>query len=367
MPDEGSAILFNGKGEKLEHKKYPVVEDLKEGEVLVEITLATVCGSDVHTWLGHRPFPTPCILGHEMVGKILKLGDSIKEDFHGEPLKIGDRIVWSMTVGCKQDDCFFCMNNLPQKCIRLFKYGHEKSDVEPHFSGGFAKYIILKKNSDIFKIHDRLKDAEVAPLMCAGACVLNGLQLAKFSKCKYLIVQGCGALGLYACAFGKKLGAEKVIAIDKTESRLDIAKQFGADYTIVLKNREECIQKINEITESRGADYVVEVSGDPFAIELGIDMIRIGGKYVLLGAIYPDSNFTIDSSKVIRNSIQLIGLHNYGPENLGMALKLVLDTKTEYPYEKMVGPVFDFNGEGVEKAFHALDTKKSIRPAIIPE
>ena len=367
MPDEGSAILFNGKGEKLELKKYPVTEEIDEEEVLVEITLATVCGSDVHTWLGHRPFPTPCILGHEMVGKIIKLGNLVKKDFEGNVLNVGDRIVWSMTVGCKQNDCFFCMNNLPQKCIRLFKYGHEKSDVKPYFSGGFAKYIILKKNSDIFKIPNELSDKEVSPLMCAGACVLNGLKLAKFSNCKYLIVQGCGALGLYACAFGKKLGAEIVIAIDKTESRLEMSKEFGVDYTILLKNKEQCIQEINDITKNQGADYVIEVTGDPSAIELGIDVIRVGGKYVLLGAIYPDSNFSVDSSKVIRNSIQIIGLHNYSPENLGMTLKLVSDTKSEYPYEKMVGPIFDFNGEGVEKAFQALDTKKSIRPAIIPK
>ena len=172
---------------------------------------------------------------------------------------------------------------------------------------------------------------------------------------------------MYACAFGKKLGAEIVIAIDKTESRLEMSKEFGVDYTILLKNKEQCIQEINDITKNQGADYVIEVTGDPSAIELGIDVIRVGGKYVLLGAIYPDSNFSVDSSKVIRNSIQIIGLHNYSPENLGMTLKLVSDTKSEYPYEKMVGPIFDFNGEGVEKAFQALDTKKSIRPAIIPK
>ena len=69
----GDAIIFLGAGRPLEKIKYKIPNDLNEGEALVEISLATVCGSDVHTWLGHRPFPTPTILGHEMIGKIIKL------------------------------------------------------------------------------------------------------------------------------------------------------------------------------------------------------------------------------------------------------------------------------------------------------
>ena len=198
--NNADAIIFNGTKKPLEKKNFPLASDIGDNEVIVEISLTTVCGSDVHTWLGHRPFPTPCILGHEMVGKVIKLGACVKNDFSGNKLNEGDRIVWSMTVCCKE--CFFCKHNLPQKCTKLFKYGHEKSDVSPFFSGGFAEYIILKESSDIFKIPDELSNEEVSPLMCAGACVLNGLNLAEFTDCNHLVVQGCGALGLYACAFG---------------------------------------------------------------------------------------------------------------------------------------------------------------------
>ena len=72
--NEGNAIVFNGSKLPLEKKEFTLNNDIGEDDAIVEITLSTVCGSDVHTWLGHRPFPTPCILGHEMVGKIITLG-----------------------------------------------------------------------------------------------------------------------------------------------------------------------------------------------------------------------------------------------------------------------------------------------------
>ena len=90
----------------------------------------------------------------------------------------------------------------------------------------------------------------------------------------------------------------------------------------------------------------------------------MGGKYILLGALYPNSKFTIDSSEIIRNVIQLIGLHNYSPEYLGKSIELVSNTNSKYPYHKIVGPIFDLSTSGVEKAFLSLDAKKSIRPGI---
>ena len=90
----------------------------------------------------------------------------------------------------------------------------------------------------------------------------------------------------------------------------------------------------------------------------------MGGKYILLGALYPNSKFTIDSSEIIRNAIQLIGLHNYSPEYLGKSIELVSNTNSKYPYHKIVGPIFDLSASDVEKAFLSLDAKKSIRPGI---
>ena len=365
MTNDSNAIVFCGSGKPLEEENFKIPEIINNDEAIVEISISTVCGSDVHTWLGHRAFPTPSILGHEMVGKIMRLGEKLTHDFLGNPISVGDRVTWSMTASC--GSCYFCkIAKLPQKCVKLFKYGHVCSDISPHFTGGFAKYVKIVRGSYLFKIPDDLSDKEVVPLMCAGATITSGLDSVGFSQCDYVIVQGCGALGLYACAFSKELGAKTVIAIDIDQNRLDLAKEFGADFIINSNLEKELTSKIKKITKDRGADYVIEVAGTPDVISEGIQLLRIGGTYILLGAIYPGNNFTIDSSDIITKCLNITGRHNYAPVHLKNAINLVQKSKDKYPYEKIVGPTFEFTKEGLENAFNSLNSKQSIRPAIIP-
>lgn len=364
MTNEHNAIVFCGKGLPLEEEKFEDLKIINDDEAIVEISMSTVCGSDVHTWLGHRPFPTPSILGHEMVGKVTQLGKEITHDFLGKPISLGDRVTWSMTASC--GNCYYCkIAKLPQKCSKLFKYGHVCSDKSPHFTGGYAKFVKIVRGSYIFKIPDELSDKEVVPLMCAGATITSGLDSVNFTQCDHVVIQGCGALGLYACAFVKELGARNVIAVDIDQDRLNLATEFGADYVINSNVEKDICSKIREITK-RGADYVIEVAGTPDVISDGIQFLRIGGTYILLGAIYPNNKFTIDSSDIITKCLNISGRHNYDAIHLKNAIELVQKSKNRYPYEKIVGPVFEFDKKGLEDAFNALNSKKSLRPAIIP-
>ena len=365
MTENTNAIVFCGTGKPLEEKNYSIPELSNENEAIVEISLSTVCGSDVHTWLGHRPFPTPCILGHEMVGKIIKLGKNLKHDFLNNELSVGDRVTWSMTASC--GNCYYCkIANLPQKCVKLFKYGHVTSDEAPHFTGGYAKYVKIVEGSYIFKIPSDLSDKEVVPLMCAGATITSGLDAVNFKPCDYVVVQGCGALGLYACAFSKQLGCKTVIALDNDQKRLEMSKEFGADILINVSIEKDVVSKINELTETRGVDYVIEVTGNPNVISDGIKFLRIGGSYALLGAIYPGSKITLDSSAILTKCLNISGMHNYAPIHLKNTIELVQQSKDQYPYEKIVGPIFEFSKDGLKQAFDSLNSKKSLRPAIIP-
>ena len=365
MTNDPNAIVFNGAGQPLEEKNYEIPDVINDDEAIVEISISTVCGSDVHTWLGQRTLPTPSILGHETVGKIIKLGKKLNHDFLGNSISIGDSITWSMTASC--GDCYYCKTaKLPQKCIKLFKYGHVSSEESPHFTGGYAKFIKIVSGSSVFKIPNDLSDEEAVPLMCAGATITSGLGAVNFTECDFVVIQGCGALGLYACAFSKEMGAKNVIAIDIDQDRLDLSKEFGADFILNSNLDKDITTEIKRITEERGADYVIEVTGTPKVISDGIKFLRIGGTYILLGAIYPDSNLTIDSSDIITKCLNISGMHNYDPVYLQKAIELVQKSKHKYPFRKIVDPVFDFTKQGLEDAFNSLNSKKSLRPAIRP-
>ena len=133
MEKFSQAMVFGGAGLPLEPQRFTLSE-LAPGEVLAEVICCTLCGSDLHTFAGRRQGPAPTILGHEILGRVVEIGgDGSLSDWNGQPLNIGDRITWSIAASCGQ--CFFCERDLPQKCERLFKYGHQATDSASPLSG----------------------------------------------------------------------------------------------------------------------------------------------------------------------------------------------------------------------------------------
>ena len=122
-------------------KDFPL-RPVHRGEVLVKVTMSTICRSDIHSYEGHRPNPCPGILGHEIIGTIEEIGEDIKLDMRGDALKIGDRITWSEYFFDGQ--CYYReVLDMPQKCHGVRKYGHDLSEEDPHFLGGFAEYCYI--------------------------------------------------------------------------------------------------------------------------------------------------------------------------------------------------------------------------------
>ncbi|MEZ6047142.1 MAG: alcohol dehydrogenase catalytic domain-containing protein [Planctomycetaceae bacterium] len=144
----GTAVLFNGTGKELQitQTEFP---DLAAGEVLVQISATTLCGSDLHTYEGRRQTATPAVLGHEIIGRVVALSEiEPATTYAGESLQIGDRVTWSLCVHC--GECFFCEHDLPQKCEQLLKYGHQSFATHP-WCGGLATHIILRRHSSPLK------------------------------------------------------------------------------------------------------------------------------------------------------------------------------------------------------------------------
>ena len=157
----------------LEIVEYPLV-DVEKGYILVKIRCCTICGSDLHSWLGKRKTPTPIILGHEIVGEIVEIGEGVTHDSGDKPLNIGDRITWTIMDSCGK--CYYCREKgLMMKCRSLKKYGHDSCAPPPHFVGGFADYCYISPGTCVIKVPPNLSDEEAAPANCALATVVAGL------------------------------------------------------------------------------------------------------------------------------------------------------------------------------------------------
>lgn len=367
MGRTGRAVFFLGVGEPLEDREYPLPDELEPGAVLVKTKIATVCGSDMHSWRGRRPFPTPSILGHEGVGTVEQVGDRIATDATGKKLTVGDRITWTIMAAC--GDCIFCGDyELPQKCLSLFKYGHSVSDVPPYFLGTFGEYVYLKPGTGIFKLPEGMPDETASPLMCAAATVAGGLDKIGVSSGDTVVIQGAGMLGMYGAAFAKAMGARQVIMVDILDTRLDMAKRFGVDHTINAErlNCDEQVEAVRGLTGGMGADLLIEVTGFAKVVETGVKMLRIGGRYLLQGAVYPDDTFTLQSHDIIIKCLTLLGRHNYASSDLGLAIELVHRNQKTFPFFDLAGPRFPLSADGVTEAMTALERKEGIRPIVEP-
>jgi alcohol dehydrogenase len=345
-------------------KEYPL-RAAKPGEVLVRVTMSTICRSDIHSYEGHRPNPCPGILGHEIIGIIEELGESIKNDMRGDPLKVGDRITWSEYFF--DGDCYYReVLDMPQKCNGVRKYGHDLATEDPHFLGGFAEYCYILPGTWILKLPDDLSDEEATPLNCGVATMASVTEAAEIGLGDAVVIQGLGLLGLYGAAMAKARGARCVIGLDAVASRLDVARKFGADHVIDIGRApaKSVIEEVRKLCRPDGADVVIEVCGVPDVIPHGLQMLRVGGRYVLGGLVNPNANVTIDANVLVRRWITMRGIHNYHPRHLIQALDFVMANRNRFPFKEIVDSKFAL--KDLDIAFKKASERTVLRAAIVP-
>ena len=368
MANTSLAAVFHEAGQPLTLQRYEL-PTLGLGEVLVRITCSTLCGSDVHTFLGRRSTPVPTVLGHEIMGVVERLdAEETVSDYSGERLQVGDRITWSIAASC--DHCFFCNNNVPQKCEHLFKYGHEKIVPEHPLSGGLADYCHLAAGTAIFRVPDSLPDTVACPANCATATVAAAMRVGGCCESKTVLIQGAGMLGLTATAMARCRGAREVIVCDVNRERLQRAREFGATRTLsvsensVSEKEQELFDRVRDLTGGRGVDLAVELSGAPSAVETGVKLLRIGGRYVLIGSTFPTPPIALDPESVVRRCLTIVGNHNYRPEDLGEAVAFLVEHGGQFPFADLVHD--EFSLLDAEAAFgHAIqghDLRVAVRP-----
>lgn len=362
---EAEAAVFVDAKRPFEFRRFPVPKVEPRG-ILVRVRMASICGTDLHIWHGERKPPLPIILGHEAMGTVEDLGSEVMTDTAGEPLSEGDRVTWSYIWTC--GNCHYCtILKEPAGCPNRFTYGLGIAcDKPPHLNGGFADYIYLRPGTFVFKVPGVLSDEVVAPANCALVTMVHVLEKANLRLNENVVVQGSGPLGLFAMALCKEKGAGQVIALDTADSRLSVAQAFGVDHALNVggKSDQEVVEEVRGLTEGIGADLVIEATGVPQALPVGLKLPRDGGRYVTIGPIFQGASTTLDVFSLIFRRISLIGVARNDAGHLREAIRFLARTHDKYPYEKVVGAKYRL--EDIDEAFRRVEERTVMRAALTP-
>lgn len=350
---KGKAAIFYEPGKPYEITEMDV-PDPDPGGILIRITLASICGSDLHIWRGDLAAMFPAggpgrVSGHEMTGVVAKLGAGVTADSLGNPLKEGDRVVYPYFYPCLH--CYQCMRGQFAACPNKMGQAMDPS-AAPSFSGAYAEYYMLRPGGFVFKVPDDLSDDMIAPINCALSQVTYGLHRVGVQFGDTVVIQGAGGLGVNACAVAKEMGADRVICIDGLPERLKLARQFGADDTIDISqipDAQDRIMKVLELTGFRGADVACDFVGIPAVVPEGINMVRMGGRYLAIGNISLGQTTPFDPAMLVWGNKTVMGVVMYDPWILPAAMAFLQRTREKYPFGSVVSHSYPL--EKINEAF----------------
>ncbi len=350
------------------NKPFKIIEmdipELSPGQVLVKITSAGICGSDVHIQQGKDPrINLPTILGHEGVGIIARINGEKKTPL-GEKLKEGDKVIWNRGVLCGK--CYFCViSRQPSLCENRWAYGiHRSIKVPPHLNGCYAEHIILSEKTDMFLIDDR-DPAVFVPASCSGATAAHAFEYAQINVNDNVLIQGPGPLGIFLVAFAKSSGARNIIVIGGTQERLEMCKIFGANYVINrnTQTNEQIMDMVMSITNNRGADVVFESAGNIDAISDGIPLVRTGGKYISVGFGEPAGSVNFPWFEyIIRKNLTLQGVWVSDSQHTLQALRLVQSNFEAF--SRMI--THRYSLDKADDAIKSVSSRQAVKAVIIP-
>ncbi|KAJ5769253.1 hypothetical protein N7520_003812 [Penicillium odoratum] len=252
-------------------------KEWEETDVDIKISHCGICGSDMHTLRsGWRPAMYPCCVGHELVGKVVRVGSEVKD------IKLGDRVgVGAQSDACqgRQGDCEECASGQENYCSKKFVSTYNSTHYNGGKSyGGYALYNRVPAHFAI-KIPDSIPSAAAAPMLCGGVTLYSPLKHNGCGPGKKVGIIGVGGLGHFGVLFAKAMGADRVVAISRKSEKSEDAIKMGADLYIATDEEPEWASK-----HSRSLDLIVcTVSSTKMPMTDYLGLLRTGGTMVQVG------------------------------------------------------------------------------------
>lgn len=277
------------------------------GEILIKIRACALCTFDQRSFHGITNWPKPHFVGHEPSGEIVALGEDLNE-----PWKIGDHVALRTYSSC--GTCYYCRQGFNNQCANYEKI----RDRHPQ-NVALSEYMVLPE-FQLFKLEDHVSfvhGALAEPL----ACVIHSIDKARIDFGDDVVVIGMGIMGLFHVQLAKMRGA-RVIAIEPDEERRALAKQLGAD---IAFSPSECdqIAYVNELTEGRGADVVINTTAIYSVAGESIRMLGRLGRGIQYSSQHPNEPVPIRLGEVHNRETELIGTYSPSSNDFRRSVKLI--------------------------------------------
>jgi L-iditol 2-dehydrogenase len=296
------AMYYNNRDVRLEHMAVP---SIGRGELLVRVRASGICGTDVMEW--YRIQKAPLVLGHEIAGEIVGVGEGVKD------YRVGDRVFVSHHVPCMS--CRYCLRGHHSVCDTL---------RQTHFDpGGFSEYIrVPKTNVELgtFFLPDGMSFEEGSFIEPVG-CVVRGQKSARITPGQSVLVIGSGISGLLHIQLARALGAGRIAATDINDFRLRTARELGADVT--FHANEDLPAGLREINEGRLADVVIVCTGVISAVEQALKSVERGGTLLFFAPTEPRVAVPIPLYDFWRNEVTVATSYAASPQDINEAIELI--------------------------------------------
>ena len=353
-----SMVLYEPFKMEMREFEYPHIE---HDGMIVKVDLVTICGGDPIEF-ENRNVKTqlPLILGHEMVATVEEVGETAAAVYK---VQKGDKVSVEPYVICGH--CDYCLKGYYQLCENSKAYGVSiSSDKAPNLWGAYGEYMFIAPGSKVHKIADGVRDeaAVLSSVLGNGVRWIRTKAKVKFGET--VVVIGAGAQGLVTILAAKEANAGKIIVIAKEDLKLkwELAKEFGATHLIDLAQENQPLKAVEDITEGHLADVVVECTGASHLVELGFDIVRPAGRYVLVST-NGFSKVPLTTDKIVFKEINIFG-------GLGQSWDtepaVDIINRRKYPLEKMVTHTFPLEKAQEAMEFFINNRDKTLRVAIKP-
>ncbi len=287
------AAVLNEVGKDLEIDELEM-QPLQAGDVLVRMRASGLCHTDLEVIQGSLAYPMPIVLGHEGAGVVEEVGAGVTQ------VCVGNHVILSWNPHCGH--CFYCERDLPILCEPFRHHqpkGHLLDGTSRMQRGGqtvhhysitstHAEYTVVPESGAI----TISKDIPFDRACIIGCGVMTGVggavRQAQVEPGSSVVVLGCGAVGLNALQGAKLAGAATIIAVDINSEKRAIARDFGATHTLDARDTN-AVGAVLDLTQGRGADYVLEAAGNANVFAVAVEMARPGGDVVWLGKVNVDA------------------------------------------------------------------------------